>query len=70
MTVGGCAGPEDHVGLAGGENACPDGADMIHIASGGKEAGGVTRQGEKPTTKKKKKKKKKKQKTKAKQKEL
>ena len=69
MTVGGCAGPEDHVGLAGDENACPDGADMIHIASGGKEGAGGARQGEKPAAKKKKKKKKK-QKTKPKQKEL
>ena len=59
------------MGLAGDENACPDGADMIHIASGGKEGAGGARQGEKPAAKKKKKKKKKKkQKTKAKQKEL
>ena len=50
------------MGLAGDENACPDGADMIHIASGGKEGAGGARQGEKPAAKKKKKKKKKKQK--------
>ena len=57
------------MGLAGGENACPDGADMIHIASGGKEGGRDTRQGEQPAAKKKRKQQKKKKK-KAKKKEL